>query len=96
MLNNPLANAGDMGLIPGSGRFPWRRKWQPTLVFLPAKSHGQRSLAGKSPWGPKRVRYDLTTKQEQGPLILGHVCAGPQKLQGNPRIPMDLEITWVD
>ena len=30
-------NAGDTGLvgsIPGSGRFPWRRKWQPTLVFL--------------------------------------------------------------
>ena len=28
-------NAGDLGSIPGSGRFPWRRKWQPTLVFLP-------------------------------------------------------------
>ena len=31
---------GDMDLIPGSGRFPWRRKWQPTPVFLPGKSHG--------------------------------------------------------
>ena len=29
---------------------PWRRKWQPTPVFLPGKSHGQRSLAGYSPW----------------------------------------------
>ena len=29
----------------------WRRKWQPTLVFLPGESHGQRSLAGYSPWG---------------------------------------------
>ena len=31
----------------------WRRKWQPTLVFLPAESHRQRSLAGYSPWGCK-------------------------------------------
>ena len=30
---------------------PWRRKWQPTPVFLPGESHGQRSLAGYSPWG---------------------------------------------
>ena len=29
----------------------WRRKWQPTLVFLPGKSHGQRRLGGYSPWG---------------------------------------------
>jgi len=29
----------------------WRRKWQPTPVFLPGESHGQRSLAGCSPWG---------------------------------------------
>ena len=32
---------------------PWRRAWQPTLVFLPGESHGQRSLAGYSPWGCK-------------------------------------------
>ena len=31
----------------------WRRKWQPTPVLLPGKSHGQRSLAGYSPWGHK-------------------------------------------
>ena len=42
-------NAGDPGSIPGLGRFPWRRKWQPTPVFLPGESHGQRSLAGCSP-----------------------------------------------
>ena len=30
---------------------PWSRKWQPALVFSPGKSHGQRSLAGYSPWG---------------------------------------------
>ena len=33
-------DTGDLGLIPVSGRFPWRRKWQPTLVFLPEKSQG--------------------------------------------------------
>ena len=46
-------NVGDLGSIPGSGRFPWRRKWQPTPIFLPGKSHGQRKLAGYSPWGRK-------------------------------------------
>ena len=32
-------------------KIPWRRKWQPTLVFLPGESHGGRSLVGYSPWG---------------------------------------------
>ena len=39
-------NAGDLGLIPGSGR-----KWQSTPVLLLGKSYGQRSLVGYSPWG---------------------------------------------
>ena len=42
-------------------RIPWRRKWQPTPVFLPVDSHGQRSLAGYSSWAA-RVRRDLATK----------------------------------
>ena len=46
-------NAGDLGSIPGSGKIPWRRKWQPTPVFLPGESHGQRSLLGCSPRGRK-------------------------------------------
>ena len=33
----------------------WRRKWQPTPIFLPGESHGQRSLAGYSPWGCKEL-----------------------------------------
>ena len=64
MIKNPSANAGDEGSVPELRIFPWRRKWQPTPVFLPRKSHGQRSLAGYSPWGYKRVRYNLATKQE--------------------------------
>ena len=38
---------------PWVGKIPGRRKWQLTLVFLPGESHGQRSLAGYSPWGHK-------------------------------------------
>ena len=39
---------------------PWRRERQPTPVFLPGKSHGWRSLAGYSPWGPKES--DMTER----------------------------------
>ena len=35
------------------GKVPWRRKWQPTPVFLPGESHGRRRLAGYNPWGCK-------------------------------------------
>ena len=58
MVKNPPVNGGDtrdVGSIPGLGRFPWRRKWQPTLVFLPGKFHGQRILVGYSPWGGKEL-----------------------------------------
>ena len=41
------------GFNPWVGKIPWRRKWQPTPVFFPGESHGQRSLAGYSPWGYK-------------------------------------------
>ena len=41
-------NAGDLDSV---GRIPWRRKWQPTPVFLPEKSHGRRSLVGYSSRG---------------------------------------------
>ena len=37
------------------GKIPWRRKWQLTPVFLPGESHGQRSLAGYSPWSCKEL-----------------------------------------
>ena len=52
-VKTPPVNAGDMGWIPESGRSFGKRKWLPTLVFLPGKSHGQRSLADYSPWGCK-------------------------------------------
>ena len=44
-------------------KIPWKRKWQPTPVFLPGKSHRQRSLVDYSLWGHKTVRHDLVTEQ---------------------------------
>ena len=42
-------------LDPWVWKIPWRRKWQPTPVLLPGKSHGERSMAGYSPWGRKKL-----------------------------------------
>ena len=53
VVKNPLANARRYGLDPWVMKIPWRRAWQPTPVFLPGESHGQRSLAGYSPWSRK-------------------------------------------
>ena len=46
------------GFNPWIRKIPWRMKWQTTLVHLPGKSHGRRSLAGYRPWGRKRVGHD--------------------------------------
>ena len=43
------------GFDPWVGKIPWRRELQPTPVFLPGESHGQRSLVGYSPWGCKEL-----------------------------------------
>jgi len=46
---------------PWVGKIPWRKKWQPTPVFLLGKSHGQMSLAGYGAWGHKEM--DMTEGQ---------------------------------
>ena len=67
--------AGDVSSVPEQRRLPRRRKWQPTPVFLPGKSHGQRNLTGYSLWASKRVRHDLATKQQQRHLRMeGLTC----------------------
>ena len=43
------------GFDPRVGKIIWKRKWQPTPVFLPGESHGLRSLAHYSPWGRKEL-----------------------------------------
>ena len=50
------------GFDPWVEKIPWRRKWQPTPVFLPGESHGQRSLTGYSPWAT-RVGHDWSDLQ---------------------------------
>ena len=47
------SNAGKPRFDPWAGKIPWRRKRQPTPVFLPEESHGRRSLVGYSPRGHK-------------------------------------------
>ena len=52
------------------GKIPWRRKWQPTPVFLPGESHGQRNVVGYSPWDHKES--DMTEQlsmRERAPVI---------------------------
>ena len=48
------------GFDPWVRKIPWRREWQPTPVFLPGETHGQRTLVGYSPWGCKELN---TTEQ---------------------------------
>ena len=50
----PLDKSGDIKVFSlWVGKIPWRRAWQSTPVILPGESHGQRNLAGYSPWGLK-------------------------------------------
>ena len=66
VIKNPPASAGDVrdvGSIPGSGRSPGGG--QSTSVFLPGESHGQRNLAGYSPWGHTDSDTTETTSQQQ-------------------------------
>ena len=65
MVKNPPTDVGDardMGSIPVR-KIPWSRKWQPTPVFLPGKTHGQRSLAVFHLWGHREA--DMTEWLEQ-------------------------------
>ena len=77
-----------------AGEIPWRREWQPTPVFLPGKSHGQRRLVGYSPWGHKELD---TTKQLT--LLLSFHRAGKfhlglvHYLQASLTINLDLNRT---
>ena len=73
------SNVGDLGSIPGLdpwvGKIPWRRKWQPTPVFLPGESHGRRSQVGYSPWGCKES--DMTERLHFHFLLLSEPPGKP-------------------
>ena len=67
-MQETTCNAGDLGSIPGSESSTWRRKWQPTPVFLSGEFHGQKGLAGYSPFGQRSQTrlsdYTATTIQQ--------------------------------
>ena len=76
----------DVSSIPWSGKIPWRRKWQPTPVFSPEKSHGERSLVSYTLWSHKEL--DTT---EQASRILSFSRVLPQKtLEKSSRMTTDL------
>ena len=60
VVKNSAANIGDKrcGFDPWVKKIPWKRAWQPTLVFVLEESSGQSSLVGYSPWGCKEL--DMT------------------------------------
>ena len=63
---------------PWVRKIPWRRKWQPTPVFLPGASNGQRSLAGHSPWGHRVGRNWVTKTTFIEKRITARVATTPQ------------------
>ena len=68
MVKNLPAKAGDVrdvGSVPELARSQQRRAWQSTPVSLPGEPHGQRSLAGDSPWGRKELSTTVTKQQRQ-------------------------------
>ena len=78
MVKNLPANAGDIkrhAFDPWVRKNPWRREWLPTPVFLPKESHGQRSLAGYSPWGREQSdpneQLTLSVRSTSNKLGLG-------------------------
>ena len=80
MVKNLPANAEgtrDVGSIPGLGRSPGGRTWQPTQIFLPGESHGQRSLVGYGSQGHKES--DLVTKQQKPNIIKSFLILGRRR-----------------
>ena len=65
---------------------PWRRKWQPTPVFLPDIFHGQRSLVGCSPWGCSQTRLNMHTKSHTDHAMLAQLVNFSLSFQGNSYI----------
>ena len=55
---------------PWVRKIPWSSKWQPTPVFLPEESHGQRSLTGYSPWRSQRLRCEWTQHKHSNEVDL--------------------------
>ena len=87
-------NSGDAGLIPGSGRSAGEGNGNPLQYSCLGKFHRQRNLGGHSPWGCKRVRRDLATKQQQITCLPACLSCANQLIQGlYPQLPSYLPLT---
>ena len=90
MVKNLLTNvghAGDGGSVLGLGRIPWRREWQPTSVFLPGKSHRQRSLVGFS--SGSRKELDTTEHGQRGKTTSRYWIKTKKAIYKKSREPLD-------
>ena len=76
-------NVSDAGFDPWVGKIPWRRAWQPTPVFLPEESHGQRSLEGCSAWAcaqsdtPEALLHAQLAGRTSAPLLCFTCLSSP-------------------
>ena len=68
VVKNPPAIAGDSQVWSLGREDTLEKEWQPATVFLPGKSHGQRSLAGYKSMGLQRVRHNLVSQQQQSTM----------------------------
>ena len=78
----PVCQCRRRGFDPWAVKITWRRKWQPTPVFLSGKSYGQGSLVGCSPWGCKRVWHDSTINNSIRITVWGSAFTGVQNDTG--------------
>ena len=80
MMTDAMANVSIGGFLDGSqcrrrgfhpwvGKIPWTRKWQPTAVMLPGKSHGHKSLADYSPWGHEESNTTELLSMHTGQIL---------------------------
>ena len=95
VVENLPANTRD-GFTPWVGKIPWRREWQPTLIFLPGKSHGQRSLGVTESWTWLGTHVRIYTGNtlhfcliwsylSQPARSQDTACSHPLKLKAQPR-----------
>ena len=83
----PCRSLRRLGFYPCVRKIPWSRKWQPTPVFLPGESHGQRNLVGYRPWGRKdsHMTEQVCKRKYNEAQVKGF--PGAQTVKSLPAIP---------
>ena len=89
-----MQEAQETWVWPLSQKAPLRRAWQPTAVFLPGESHGQRSLAGCSPWGHKEpgMTEQLSTHHGTVEMSMNSLSCFPLK---GYSVPFPFILSWL-